>query len=340
MGPLWETAHPMSPQQSPIEEEWKQLRQLSRELLANLDARVVGQPATTRHILECLLASGHALIEGAPGLGKTTLVRSLAGQLHLSFRRIQFTPDLLPADIIGSRILKFDERGAQGLEFEPGPIHTQVLLADEINRATPRTQSALLEAMEEGQVTVFGETRPLEQPFVVIATQNPIEMEGTFPLPEAQLDRFMIKLEIELPSTQDLARLLSMDHGPSEPDSSPLSCAQVLRLRELTGQIALGEDVAEFVARLIHATHPESELAGPKTKALVRHGSSPRGGLAILAMARARALLSSHLHIHRDDVIDLALPCLRHRILLNYEGQAGGQSMGELVEEALERAAK
>ena len=265
-------------------------------------------------------------------------MRSLAGQLHLSFRRIQFTPDLLPADIIGSRILKFDERGAQGLEFEAGPIHTQVLLADEINRATPRTQSALLEAMEEGQVTVFGETRLLDQPFVVIATQNPIEMEGTFPLPEAQLDRFLIKLEIELPSHQDLARLLSMDHGQEDVQASTLTRDQVLRLRELTSQVAMGDDIAEFVARLIHATHPESEWAGPKTKALVRHGASPRGGLAILAMARARALLEGSLHIKREDVTDLALPCLRHRILLNYEGQAGQQSMDELVQEALERA--
>ncbi len=329
----------MQPLES-LQEELATLRQCTRELLGALDDRLVGQPATTRNILECLLAGGHALIEGAPGLGKTTLVRALAGQLDLSFRRIQFTPDLLPADIIGSRILKFDERGAQGLEFEAGPIHTQVLLADEINRATPRTQSALLEAMEEGQVTVFGQTRQLEQPFVVVATQNPIEMEGTFALPEAQLDRFLVKLEIGLPSAKDLKTLLLMQkHGsPQEADASNMTCPQVLRLRELTRQVAVGEDIAEFVARVIHATHPESELAGPKTKALVRHGCSPRGGLAMLAMGRARALMNGGLFVQREDLMDLALPCLRHRILLNYEGQAGDHSLQELIAEALAQA--
>ena len=328
----------MSSQES-LQEELDSIRQAIKGLLAALDAQLVGQPQTTRQILECLIAGGHALIEGAPGLGKTTLVRTLAQNLNLDFQRIQFTPDLMPADIIGARILNFDERGAQGLTFEPGPIHTQVLLADEINRATPRTQSALLEAMEEHQVTVFGETRQLGQPFMVVATQNPIEMEGTFPLPEAQLDRFLVKLHIDMPSAKDLATLFAGISGASKSGSQPMvERAIVLRMQELAQQIPVGEDVARRVARIIHATHPTSKLAGEKTRALVRHGSSPRGGLAMLAMARARTLMAGGLHVKMDELEAVAVPCLRHRILLNYEGMASDVPISELIQEAMQQA--
>ena len=322
-----------------LEKEWSALRGAARDLLADLDARLIGQPSATRLIFECLLAGGHGLLEGAPGLGKTTLVRLLSERLSLSFRRIQFTPDLMPADILGSRILTFDERGAQGLEFEPGPIHTQVLLADEINRATPRTQSALLEAMEERQVTVYGETMELDEAFIVIATQNPIEMEGTFPLPEAQLDRFLVKVEIELPDAAELADLfLLKSRAESKGECTPMDRDQVLRMRAISDQIPVGDDVATRIGRLIHATHPASPLAGPSTKALVRHGASPRGGLALLALARARAFLKGARHVSGQDVEDLALPCLRHRILLNFEGQASETTLEELVQEALHQS--
>ncbi len=328
----------MSSQES-LQEELDSLRQAVKSLLGILNAQLIGQPQTTRQILECLIAGGHALIEGAPGLGKTTLVRTLAQNLDLDFQRIQFTPDLMPADIIGARILNFDERGAQGLTFEPGPIHTQVLLADEINRATPRTQSALLEAMEEHQVTVFGETRQLDRPFMVVATQNPIEMEGTFPLPEAQLDRFLVKLHIDMPKASDLAKLFAKDTtGIRQQNDVQVECAKVLRMQELAQQIPVGDDVARRVARIIHATHPSSELAGEKARALVRHGSSPRGGLSMLAMARARTLMAGGLHVKMDELEAVALPCLRHRILLNYEGMAGDVPISELIEEALQRA--
>ncbi|MDF1838154.1 MAG: AAA family ATPase [Planctomycetota bacterium] len=318
----------MSSQES-LQEELDSIRQAIKGLLAALDAQLIGQPQTTRQILECLIAGGHALIEGAPGLGKTTL----------DFQRIQFTPDLMPADIIGARILNFDERGAQGLTFEPGPIHTQVLLADEINRATPRTQSALLEAMEEHQVTVFGETRELGNPFMVVATQNPIEMEGTFPLPEAQLDRFLVKLHIDMPKATDLAKLYAGSSATHKSTSQPMiERALVLRMQELAQQIPVGEDVARKVARIVHASHPDSELAGEKTRALVRHGSSPRGGLAMLAMARARTLMAGGLHVKIDELEAVAVPCLRHRILPNYEGMASDVPVSELIQEAMQQA--
>jgi len=301
----------------------------------------LGQKDVTELLLVALFAGGHALLEGAPGLGKTTLVSSLARSLDLDFRRIQFTPDLMPPDILGTRILEFDEGGSRHFSFEQGPIFTQVLLADEINRATPRTQSALLEAMQEGQVTIFGETRSLDEPFMVIATQNPIEMEGTYPLPEAQLDRFLVKIELAMPGREALMRILDATTGaPPAPAESVLEREQVLRLRELVRQVPASSEVLRLVSNLVLATHPTSDLAPERVKALVRYGSGPRGGQALLLASKARALLAGRLHVGQEDIASMAGPTLRHRLVLGYEGEASGVPVDDIVADALEAARK
>ena len=323
------------------EAEIQDLREGVRTLRAAIDARFLGQEEASELLLLCLLAGGHALLEGAPGLGKTTLVRCLADALELDFRRVQFTPDLMPPDILGSRVLELEEGGARGFRFEPGPIFTHVLLADEINRATPRSQSALLEAMQERQVTVFGESRTLEEPFLVIATQNPIEMEGTYPLPEAQLDRFLFKLELALPDPAGLQAILDATTGADPaPITSVLSRAQLVRMRALVREVPASSDVVRLVANLVHATHPTSELAPERVRTLVRYGASPRGGQSILLAAKARALVKGRLFVNAEDVEAMAAPALRHRLILGYEGEASGVPVDELVGDALRAAAR
>ncbi len=328
-------------------------RELSRELgqlLAGvarltgaLRARFVGQDHVVEELLAALFAGGHALIEGAPGLGKTTLARTLAAALDLRFTRVQCTPDLMPSDVIGARILDEDERGARKFRFEPGPVFTNVLLADEVNRASPRTQSALLEAMAERQVTAHGETRRLEEPFFVVATQNPVEMEGTFPLPEAQLDRFLLQIRVDAPSLDDLVRILHLDGEGAPASDAPvervLSRVDVLRLRELAREVPAGDDVLRRIARLVRATHADAEVAGESVRAAVRHGASPRAAQALLAACRAHALISGRLHVGDKDVERLAAPVLRHRLVLSWEGEGGGTSRDALIDEALRRSA-
>ena len=312
-----------------------QLRAAYERLRLALGRSFLGQEQVSELLLLCLFAGGHALLEGAPGLGKTTLVSSLARCLALDFRRIQFTPDLMPPDILGTRILEEDDHGARGFRFEPGPVFCSVLLADEINRATPRTQSALLEAMQERQVTVYGETRPLADPFIVIATQNPIEMEGTYPLPEAQLDRFLFKLELEMPDRAGLATILDATTGTKTAlESGILDRASVLRLRELVREVPAGKEIVDLVAGLVMATQPSSKLAPERVKSFVRYGASPRGGQAILLGSKARALLAGRLHVTVEDVEALAAPALRHRLILGYEGEASGVKPDELIREA------
>ncbi len=320
--------------------EIETLREAIERLRHGIGRTFLGQEEVTELLILCLLADGHALLEGAPGLGKTTLVRCLATNLALGFRRIQFTPDLMPADIIGTRMMEQEASGARHFTFEPGPIFTNVLLADEINRATPRTQSALLEAMQEHQVTVFGETRRLEEPFLVIATQNPIEMEGTYPLPEAQLDRFLFKIELAMPDREGLGRILAATTGapPPAPAEPCLGREELLCMRGLVRQVPASSEIIALISRLILATHPSSDAAPDRIKRFVRYGASPRGGQAILLGARARALVHGRLHVNEDDVRTLCGPALRHRLILGYEGEASGVHPDELILDALEAA--
>ncbi len=305
-------------------------------LRAELETSFLGQREVVELLLLTLLADGHALLEGAPGLGKTTLVKSLAAALDLGFQRIQFTPDLMPADILGTRILEETVSGGHVFRFEPGPIFAHLVLADEINRATPRTQSSLLEAMQERQVTAFGETRRLPEPFCVVATQNPIEMEGTYPLPEAQIDRFLCKVELVAPRENELVSILEATTGAlREPRAAVLAAREVLEMRALVRSVPISSELLRRVARLVRATEPGSEQAPETLRAFVRYGSSPRGGQALVLLAKARALVRGRPWVSEEDLEALACPALRHRIVFSYEGEASGVHPDELVRQAL-----
>ena len=308
------------------------LARLSREI----GERIVGQAEIVEGVVAALLAGGHVLLEGVPGLGKTLLVKTLAEALDLSFSRIQFTPDLMPADVVGTNmIVEAGPTGGRRFEFQPGPIFANLILADEINRATPKTQSALLEAMQEQAVTVSKQTYALPPPFFVLATQNPIEMEGTYPLPEAQLDRFFFKLRVELPSDADLHAILDRTTGAVDPVvRAVLGRARVLELRELVRQVPVARPIQDFAVRLVAATHPDrSALA--RVRKLVRYGSSPRGAQAVILAAKIRALRDGRFAPSFDDVRRVALPALRHRVLLNFEGEAEGITTDALLGEVL-----
>ncbi len=327
----------MSKTLTPVELEAKlaSFREHAQRLRLELEASFIGQREVVELLLLTLLSEGHALLEGAPGLGKTTLVKGLAGALDLTFQRIQFTPDLMPADILGTRILEETAAGTHAFRFEPGPIFAHLVLADEINRATPRTQSALLEAMQERQVTVFGETRRLAEPFCVVATQNPIEMEGTYPLPEAQLDRFLCKVEIRPPEEGDLVSILEATTGAKRAvRAAVLSGREVLEMRALVREVAISSGLLRRVARLVGATDPSSELAPEPVRAFLRYGASPRGGQALVLLAKARALLRGRPWVSEEDLDVLVCPALRHRLVFGYEGEARGVHPDELVRQA------
>jgi MoxR-like ATPase len=322
-----------------LERRLSVLRERLGRLRQEIEQRFLGQREALDLLLFTLLGSGHALIEGAPGLGKTTLVKDLARALDLSFHRIQFTPDLMPADILGTRILEASEGAASRVRFERGPVFANFVLADEINRAAPRTQSALLEAMQERQVTLYGETHALEEPFFVVATQNPIEMEGTYPLPEAQLDRFLCKIEIDAPSEEELVSILDRTTGEPRPPITPvLGAAQVLEMRALVRSALASSDVVRLVARLVRATDPRDPSAPPGVRSSLRYGASPRGGQAVLLLAKARAIARNRPWVSEDDVAAVAVPALRHRLVFGYEGEARGSPADELVREALAAA--
>lgn len=295
---------------------------------------IVGQLDILDDTLMALIAGGHVLLEGVPGLGKTLLVRTLADALHLKFQRIQFTPDLMPADLIGTNIVLETPEGGKRFEFQKGPIFGNVLLADEINRATPKTQSALLEAMQEHSVTVAGITHRLTEPFFVLATQNPLEMEGTYPLPEAQLDRFFCKLIVKFPKTSEMETILDRTTEKSKPKAEPvLTGEQVLQMSQLVRQIPIASEIRRYGIALVMATHPDHEMAAGITKKYVRYGSSPRGAQALILGAKIKAILDHRYHVAKEDLRAVAPAVLRHRLILNFEGQAEGVSTDDVVEQ-------
>ncbi len=295
---------------------------------------IVGMKGVVDGAVTCLLADGHALLEGVPGLGKTMLVRTLAEALRLEFSRIQFTPDLMPADILGTNVIQDMPDGGRRFVFQKGPVFCNILLADEVNRATPKTQSALLEAMQEHRVTVGTTTYELEEPFLVLATQNPLEMEGTYPLPEAQLDRFLLKLNVPFPSREELHVIMDRTTSSQEPAVQPvLDRDRILEMRALVRAVPVARHVQDYVLRILEATHPEH---GPAvTKKYVRYGASPRGAQAILLAAKVKALLDGRFAVSSEDVRAVVAPALRHRIILNFEGEAEGISPDEILDELL-----
>ena len=297
---------------------------------------IVGQRDLLELVIIALLAGGHVLLEGVPGLGKTLLVRTLGQTLDLRFSRIQFTPDLMPADILGTNLIVQDESGRRRFEFQPGPVFGQIVLADEINRATPKTQSALLEAMQEHAVTTAGETRRLEEPFFVLATQNPIEMEGTYPLPEAQLDRFLFKLRVPFPELVDLQEIIDRTTGPAEPAAARVADGSaVIEMQSFARQVPVASHVREYAARLVLSTHPESARAVESARRFVRYGASPRGVQALILAGKVRALSRGRVNVAIEDLQALALPALRHRLILNFEGEAEGTDPDDVLAAAL-----
>jgi MoxR-like ATPase len=316
----------------------KQFRELAAVIEAEVGKVIVGQAEVVRHVLICIVAGGHVLLEGVPGLGKTMLIKTLAEALELQFSRVQFTPDLMPSDIVGTDILEELPDGRRQFRFQPGPIFANLVLADEVNRATPKTQSALLEAMQEHAVTVAKRTYKLDEPFFVLATQNPIEMEGTYPLPEAQLDRFMFKVNVGFPSSTDLVEILARTTGRQTPAASKAADGpKVVAMGRLARYVPVPSHVSEFVARLVVASHPDHPAATPLVKQYLRYGASPRGGQAMILGAKITALFAGRLNVAFDDVAAVAPAALRHRLLLNFEGQAEGITTDAVVKELLEK---
>jgi MoxR-like ATPase len=298
---------------------------------------MVGQREIVEGVLVAFFSGGHVLLEGVPGLGKTMLVRTLGEAVNLKFSRIQFTPDLMPSDIVGTNIIVEGQDGRKTFRFEPGPIFANLVLADEINRATPKTQSALLEAMQEHHVTVGGTQHQLAQPFLVLATQNPLEMEGTYPLPEAQLDRFFFKLKVRYPSAEDLHTILDRTTAATTPGVEKVlpDASEIIALREIVRQVPIAREVQEHAVRLVLATHPNEDAATPLARKYVRYGASPRGAQTLILAAKIFALLDGRYHTARADIDQAAPAALRHRIIMNFEGEAEGKTSDDIIAEIL-----
>ena len=311
---------------APSPEQIEVQAQTFRECFAHLQGEIgrvfVGQRAIVDQLLLCFFCQGHALIEGSPGLGKTLLVRTLSDALNLRFSRIQCTPDLMPADVTGTNLLLEKQSGAREFAFQRGPLFANIVLADELNRATPRTQAAFLEAMQERHVTVFGITHHVEEPFSVFATQNPIEMEGTYPLPEAQLDRFFFKLRVAMPDVDDLAEILDRTTGSAVAHAVPrYGAAAVREFMALIKQVKVAEPARRLVLRVVHATHPDSSSAPEFVKKYVKYGASPRAAQAMILAAKSLALLDGRYHVAVEDIRPVVLPALNHRLIRNFHGE-------------------
>jgi MoxR-like ATPase len=312
-----------------------EFRQSADAVISELNKVIVGQSEVMRLVLIGVISGGHVLLEGVPGLGKTTLIRALGETLHLSFSRIQFTPDLMPADITGTTIMEDDDNGRRAFRFQPGPIFANLVLADEINRATPKTQSALLEAMQEKTVTAGKQTHKLEKPFFVLATQNPLEMDGTYPLPEAQLDRFMFKVFVKYPTATELVAILGRTTGSTVATlSQVVNGLRLIEMGDLVRNVPVASHVSEYIARLVVATQPEHGTTDLVQK-YVRYGSSPRGAQSIMLGSKINALLSGRYNVSFDDVKAVAPAALRHRMLINFEGQAEGIDADRVITELL-----
>ena len=323
-----------APAASPIGAE--EFMATSQAIEAEVGKVIVGQHDLVRQTLICLLANGHALLEGVPGLGKTMLVRTVADVVDCAFSRIQFTPDLMPADITGTNIL-VEEEGRRQFRFQPGPIFANLVLADEINRATPKTQSSLLEAMQEQQVSVARQRYPLDPPFFVLATQNPLEMEGTYPLPEAQLDRFLFKLHVPFPPEADLVAIMDRTTGSAAARGAKVaSGAEVVAMQQLARSVPIAPHVTAYAVSVLAASHPDSERAPDLVRQYVRYGGSPRGAQALVLAGKIQALLDGRFNVAVDDVRAVALPALRHRIILNFEGEAEGITSDAVVRAILD----
>ena len=313
-------------------EELKLFAEKCEKIFREVKKDIIGQTEVVQYTIIAIIAGGNVLLEGAPGLGKTRLVRSLGNVFDLPFSRIQFTPDLMPADVTGTSIIKRDENGNSKFEFQKGPIFSNIVLADEINRATPKTQAALLEAMQEHKVTVMGESRKLDEPFFVLATQNPIEQDGTYPLPEAQMDRFMFKIIVPNPTAAELGQIVTMTQkSMDEAASAACNGEELLRMRAVAKTIPVAKDVLDYAMVMIASTHPDSEVATATTKRYIRCGASPRAAQALITAAKVRALIKGRYNVSYDDINSLAVPVLRHRIKIGFEAVTSKMTADDVV---------